>query len=68
MAAGAVFLNGGRVATDLDAIDWAKRGVEPRCGELLLTSMNADGTKMDLRSTDVCDIATLFGVPVIALR
>src|SRR5688572_851951 len=40
-----VFLNGGRVPTDLDAIGWMRRGVELGAGEILLTSMNADGTK-----------------------
>ncbi|MCU1287926.1 MAG: imidazole glycerol phosphate synthase subunit HisF, partial [Acidobacteria bacterium] len=40
-----VFLNGGRVETELNAIDWAVKGVELGAGEILLTSMNADGTK-----------------------
>lgn len=40
-----VFLNGGRVETDLNAIEWAKRAVGSGAGEILLTSMNADGTR-----------------------
>lgn len=61
-----VFLNGGRVATNLDAVEWAKQGVDLGAGEILLTSMNADGTKdgfeLDLTRT----ISTTVPVPVIA--
>jgi cyclase len=61
-----VFLNGGRVATDLDAIDWAKRGVELGAGEILLTSMNADGTKDGFAIGLTRDISNAVRVPVIA--
>ena len=61
-----VFLNGGRVETDLEAIEWAKRGVELGAGEILLTSMNADGTKngfeIELTRTSFRSV----NVPVIA--
>ena len=40
-----MFLNGGRVETEFEAITWAQRGVALGAGEILLTSMNADGTK-----------------------
>jgi cyclase len=40
-----VYLNGGRVKTDLKTIDWAKEAVALGAGEILLTSMNNDGTK-----------------------
>src|SRR5687767_4017030 len=40
-----VYLNGGRVKTDTRCIDWAKQGVDLGAGEILLTSMNHDGTK-----------------------
>ncbi|MBI3453430.1 MAG: imidazole glycerol phosphate synthase subunit HisF, partial [Rhodospirillales bacterium] len=40
-----VFTHGGRKATGLDAVDWARRMVEYGCGEILLTSMDRDGTK-----------------------
>ena len=62
----AVYLNGGRTATDLDALAWAKRGVELGAGEILLTSINADGTKagFDLELTRA--VATAIAVPVIA--
>jgi cyclase len=61
-----VYLNGGRKATDVNALEWAKRGVELGAGEILLTSINADGTKagFDLELTRV--ISTSVSVPVIA--
>ena len=40
-----VYLNGGRIKTDITAYDWAKKAVELGAGEILLTSMNNDGTK-----------------------
>ena len=61
-----VFLNGGRVNTGLDAIEWAKKAVALGAGEILLTSMDADGTKngYDIELTKaICDIVN---VPVIA--
>lgn len=61
-----VVINGGRIDTGLDAIEWAQKVVALGAGELLLTSMDADGTKngFDLELTDaVCKVA---GVPVIA--
>ena len=39
-----VYTHGGRRATELDAVEWAVRGVELGAGEILLTSMDADGT------------------------
>ena len=61
-----VFLNGGRVATDLDAVEWAKRGVELGAGEILLTSMNADGTKDGFEIGLTREISSVVRVPVIA--
>jgi cyclase len=61
-----VFVDGGRVATGLDAVDWAKRAQELGAGEILLTSMDRDGTTQgyDLELTRaVCDAVT---VPVVA--
>ena len=62
----AVYLNGGRTATDLDAVEWAKHGVELGAGEIMLTSINADGTKVgfDLELTRA--VSTAVAVPVIA--
>ena len=61
-----VYLNGGRTKTDMPAFDWAKKGIELGAGEILLTSMNNDGTKNGFAH----DITALFcdklSVPVIA--
>jgi cyclase len=61
-----VYLNGGRIKTDVTAIEWAKKAVNLGAGEILLTSMNNDGTKNGFAE----DITTLFStelpVPVIA--
>lgn len=61
-----VFVNGGRVPTGLDAVEWAVRGVELGAGEILLTSMDADGTLagFDLELTRT--VAEAVSVPVIA--
>lgn len=61
-----VFLNGGRIETDLDAIEWAKRGVELGAGEILLTSMNADGTKNGFEIELTKIVSESLNVPVIA--
>jgi cyclase len=61
-----VYVNGGRVPTGLDAVEWAVRGVELGAGEILLTSMDADGTLagFDLELTRT--VADAVSVPVIA--
>lgn len=61
-----VVIDGGRVETDLDALDWARRAVELGAGEIVLNSIDADGTKngYELKVTRL--IATSVGVPVIA--
>lgn len=61
-----VFLNGGRTATELKALDWAKQGVELGAGEILLTSMNADGTKNGFEIGLTRMISETVNVPVIA--
>lgn len=61
-----VFLNGGRIATELDAAEWAKQGEEFGAGEILLTSMNADGTKGGFENGLTRQISTSAGIPVIA--
>jgi len=61
-----VFLNGGRIETDLDAIEWAKRGVNLGAGEILLTSMNADGTKNGFEISLTKLVSESVNVPVIA--
>lgn len=61
-----VFTHGGRTATGLDAVDWAREVVELGAGEILLTSMDRDGTKLgfDLELTRA--VADAVSVPVIA--
>jgi cyclase len=61
-----VYVNGGRVSTGLGAVEWAARGVELGAGEILLTSMDADGTLagFDLELTRT--VAEAVSVPVIA--
>jgi cyclase len=61
-----VFTHGGRKASGLDAIGWARRVVELGAGEILLTSMDRDGTRMgfDLELTRA--VADAVSVPVIA--
>jgi len=61
-----VYLNGGRVVTDIDAIEWARRGVDLGAGEILLTSMNADGTKDGFEVGLTRSIAEAVRVPIIA--
>ena len=61
-----VFLNGGRIETELDAIEWAKRGVALGAGEILLTSMNADGTKNGFEIELTKIVSESVNVPVIA--
>ncbi|HHT22699.1 MAG TPA: imidazole glycerol phosphate synthase subunit HisF [Bacteroidales bacterium] len=61
-----VFLNGGRVATDIKAVDWAKKAVELGAGEILLTSMNHDGTKDGFALDITAAISEAVNVPVIA--
>ena len=61
-----VFINGGRTPTGMDAVEWAVKGVAAGAGEILLTSMDADGT---LNGYDVAltrAVADAVRVPVIA--
>ena len=61
-----VFLHGGRTPTGIDAVEWAVRATELGAGEILLTSMDRDGTKegFDLALTRA--VTDSVGVPVIA--
>ena len=61
-----VYLNGGRTKTDMKCIDWAKKGVELGAGEILLTSMNHDGTKAGFAIEITKQLAITLPVPVIA--
>ena len=61
-----VYLHGGRTATGIDAVGWAEQATGLGAGEILLTSMDRDGTKMgfDLELTRA--VSDAVGVPVIA--
>lgn len=61
-----VFTHGGRTATGLDAVEWAKRMAEYGAGEILLTSMDRDGTKVGYDLPLTRAIADAVTVPVIA--
>ncbi len=61
-----VFTHGGRNPTDLDAIAWAKRAVELGAGEILLTSMDRDGTKIGYDCELTRGVSDAVTVPVIA--
>lgn len=61
-----IFKNGGRVDMGIDAVEWAMRGVELGAGEILLTSMDADGTKAGFDLELTRSIADNVSVPVIA--
>lgn len=61
-----VFIHGGRTPTGLDAVSWARAGVELGAGEILLTSMDADGTQdgYDVELTRA--VSNAVSVPIIA--
>jgi imidazole glycerol-phosphate synthase subunit HisF len=61
-----VYLNGGRVKTETLCLDWAKQGVALGAGEILLTSMNHDGTKQGFALDITAQLAEALPVPVIA--
>jgi len=61
-----VYLNGGRVKTELKTLDWAKQAVALGAGEILLTSMNNDGTKDGFALDITKQISEAVNVPVIA--
>jgi cyclase len=61
-----VFTHGGRRATGIDAVDWAKRMAASGAGEILLTSMDRDGTKQGFDIPLTRAIADAVTIPVIA--
>jgi imidazole glycerol-phosphate synthase subunit HisF len=61
-----VYLHGGRTPTGIDAIEWARRAVELGAGEILLTSMDRDGTKTGFDNELTRAITGAVTVPVIA--
>jgi cyclase len=61
-----VYLNGGRTRTEMLCEDWARQAVDLGAGEILLTSMNNDGTKEGFALDIMRTLATTLPVPVIA--
>ena len=61
-----VFLNGGRIPTDIRTVEWAKQAVSLGAGEILLTSMNNDGTKDGFALDITRAVSEAVNVPVIA--
>lgn len=61
-----VYTHGGRISTQLNTVEWAKRGEQLGAGELLLTSMNNDGMKAGF-ALDITDkVSNAVNIPVIA--
>ncbi|WP_456456429.1 imidazole glycerol phosphate synthase subunit HisF [Thermovibrio sp.] len=61
-----VYIHGGRTPTGLDAVEWAKEAVERGAGEILLTSMDRDGTKTGYDIELTRAVSEAVSVPVIA--
>ncbi len=61
-----VYLNGGRIKTKTKTIDWARQAVDAGAGEILLTSMNNDGTKNGFALDITATLSNSLPVPVIA--
>lgn len=61
-----VVINGGRTPTDLDALEWARRGHELGAGEIVLNSIDADGTKAGYELVLTKRISEALPIPVVA--
>lgn len=61
-----VVINGGRTVTDLDAVVWAKHAEELGAGEIVVNSIDADGTRDGYELTVTRAISTSVGIPVVA--
>ena len=61
-----VFIHGGRTPTGIDALEWAQRAVALGAGEILLTSMDRDGTKLGYDLVLTAKMSAAVTVPVIA--
>ena len=60
------YLNGGRINTEKDAVKWAEEAFELGAGEILLTSMDRDGTKIGYDNELLRTVSESIGIPVIA--
>jgi cyclase len=61
-----VYVNGGRTPTDLETVSWASRAGKLGAGEILLTSMNNDGTRLGFSIEITGEVSRNVNVPVIA--
>ena len=61
-----VFVSGGRINTGIDAVEWAREVERRGCGEILLTSMDGDGTKEGYDIALTRAISEAVSIPVIA--
>ena len=61
-----VFLNGGRLPTDIPLLQWAKEAENRGAGEILFTSMDHDGTKNGFACQALAKMSDLVGIPIIA--
>ena len=61
-----VFINGGRIDTSLDVVEWAAKAEKLGAGEILLTSMDADGTKQGFDLDMLNAVCAAVNIPVIA--
>ena len=61
-----VFIHGGRTPTGIDVLEWAQRGVDLGAGEILLTSMDRDGTQQGYDLALTALVSNNVSVPVIA--
>jgi cyclase len=61
-----VYLNGGRLATDIPLLQWAKEAENRGAGEILFTSMDHDGTKNGFACQALAEMSDLVGIPIIA--
>lgn len=61
-----IYMDSGRESSGLDAVEWAKRGVQLGAGEILVTSIDAEGTRKGFDNQLVAAITAAVGVPVIA--
>ena len=62
----AVYARSGRAATDRDAVDWAREAVARGAGEILLTSIDRDGTRRGFDCALTAAVSAAVGAPVIA--
>lgn len=61
-----IFTHGGRKSTGIDAVEWAKKMADYGAGEILLTSMDGDGTKQGYDIDLTCAVSEAVSIPVIA--